>query len=145
MASEIQNVRSSFDQARRALDTAEELLVESLNSQRRDQVARLQDSETAVRNTVQQVEELALRVRDAIPKHNAAPIENPVEVLLLLQRAWQRWEPVVISPYEIPRVRMNDFPTPASISTAVHTAGHNEPGGVGLPEAIDVNYLQTTS
>ncbi|CUG87486.1 zinc finger protein, putative [Bodo saltans] len=138
---QVQEVRVTFQNLRRAIDQAEEVVVEEVTSKCRDEVQKLQKSSALVAARVSEVEDLhskscRLLSRDRLEGNGA------IELLTLVQRAFSRWEVIPVPGYETTTIQLKLFPSPSQISSAVASSASRREGSVALPEAIDVNYLQ---
>jgi hypothetical protein len=138
---QVQDVRVTFQNLRRAIDQAEEVVVEEVTSKCRDEVQKLQKSSALVAARVADVEDLhskscRLLSRDRLEGNSA------IELLTLVQKAFSRWEVIPVPGYETTSIQLKLFPSPSQISSAVASSASRREGSVALPEAIDVNYLQ---
>lgn len=138
---QIQDVRATFQNLRRAIDQAEEVVVEEVSSKCRDEVQKLQKSSAHVSMRVAEVEELHSKACRLLSRDRLEG-SGPVDLLTIVQRAFSRWDAIPVPGYETTSIQLKLFPTPSQISSAVASSAARREGSVALPEAIDVNYLQ---
>lgn len=137
---QVHDARTALQSLRKAIDAAEELVVEEITHKTRLEVQKLQHVASSLAHRVSEIDDIhnrSLRILTDTEQQGTA-----MELLSLVQRAFDRWDVVQVPSYELTVVQTKLLPSPSQIASATHTSLTRKEGSISLPEAIDVNFLQ---